>query len=210
MAAEAFLAQLAAPRWSPKTVCVEADVEGPCYQEGLGLLAEEFQKCEDRLSIYLFYLSTFYLSYLSFLAPAEAQYRNLEKSCKLKRSRHRIWRGTLQWACHFHRQTCRHTHVYLSKNFCKLGRCWKASVPALLTHTWTLTVGYLRLLTCTCVPTLILALADLYLDTCTCSLTLGYLHLHIHTWMHLTFCAHTTFARQPIFQLTPTTFPLYT
>ena len=32
-------------------------------------------------------------------------------------------------------------------------------------YTWILTVGYLRLLTCTCVLTLILALANLHLDT---------------------------------------------
>ena len=85
---------------------------------------------------------------------------------------------------------------------------------ALLTHTWILTVGYLHLLTCTCVLTLMLALANLHLDTDTWILTVGTYTcntctclLSTHTWMHLTFCARTTFAHQSIFQLTPTHFP---
>ena len=53
---------------------------------------------------------------------------------------------------------------------------------ALLTYTWILTVGYLHLLTCTCVLTLILALDNFHLDTYTCSLTLGYWHLDACSW----------------------------
>ena len=60
-------------------------------------------------------------------------------------------------------------------------RAWRGRV------TWILTVGCLL--------------------TYTWIIALGYLHLLTHTRMHLSVCAHTTFARQPIFQLTPTHFP---
>ena len=42
---------------------------------------------------------------------------------------------------------------------------------------WILPVGYLHLLTGTCVLTLILALANLHLDTCTWILALAHSHL---------------------------------
>ena len=62
--------------------------------------------------------------------------------------------------------------IYVPTCCCGIGKR-----VALLTHTWMLAVRYLRLLTCTCVLALMLALANLHLDT------LGYLRLLTHTWI---------------------------
>ena len=71
--------------------------------------------------------------------------------------------------------------IYVPTCCCSM---WHREKRAVLpTHTWILTVGYSRVLTCSCVLTLVLALANWHLDTYTWILALAHSHLDTDTWI---------------------------